>query len=171
MRISLKQLAKVKVEVEENGYVDLINVQTGEVEEHHPTGSRVTITLNNHRVDMYVSANSNGKSKTKISSGVYLDFSKELNVPDLAALFTVHKEQMALHAHAFDHIDELNLYEQRNHRDRVRTEILKQEEKYMKKLMLDEVKRLAKENVDARKPPVTSVIPKSTVLTIGTGKE
>jgi ubiquitin C-terminal hydrolase len=105
---------------------------------------------------------------TQLSTQINLDFSKELNLSELAALFSVLKEQMTLHAHDFDHVDEPNLYSQQAHRLQVYAEVQKQEERYMKKLMLDEVKRIAKENVDSRKPPVTSVIPTKKPLAITT---
>lgn len=159
MKISAKRLEKITITERVTRSYDLINIQTGAVDESITTGKVVSIHLGEHRIDLSVQAQWGGESKTYMYSNVYLDYSKELNVADLAALFTVLKEQMTKNAHIFDHLDLDAINRQQNERAAMRQEIVKEEKKYEKKLMMNEIKRLAKENVDKRKPPVTACLP------------
>lgn len=159
MKISAKRLEKIRITERVTRCFDLINIQTGDVDESITVAKVVSIHLGGHRIDLSVQAQWGGESRTHMYSNVYLDYSKELIVADLAALFSVLKEQMTKNAHIFDHLDLDALNRQQNERAAMRQEIVKEEKKYEKKLMMDEIKRLARENVDNRKPPVTACLP------------
>jgi len=177
MRISKEVLKKVVVEETNNGSIELINVQTGDVEETIETGKRVTIKYDGHCITLYLQAG--GKfdydgnyipQSTQVITQISINFDK-LNVYSLAALFTVYKDVIEKGKHAFDHLNLKNIQRQQYERDEIHQQILKEEKKYEKKLLMDELKRLAKENVDKRKPPVTAALPKLSAPTFETLSE
>jgi len=154
MKKEFKKL--IKVTKKDLQSIELINVKTGAIEDKIVTAKQIILQLNKHYV--CINLNRYNPNKTSINTSIDLDYSKELNILELTVLFTAVKEQLALHSKDFDHLDVANLYEQREHRQTVYNTIKKEEERYTKKLLLDEIKRIAKENVDAKRPPVTSVI-------------
>ena len=158
MKISAKRLEKITISERVTRCYELINIQTGLIDEKITAAKIVSIHLGDHRIDLAVQAQW-GEPRTQMYSNVYLDYSKELIVADLAALFSVLKEQMTKNAHTFDNLDLDSINRQQNERNAMYQQVLKEEKKYANKLVLNEIKRIAKENIDKRKPPVTTYIP------------
>ena len=167
MKVDPKVLRQIGVKEDETRHIELINIQTGEVDERYCISKEYAVFLTrdfvNNRAAVYVRFLPNkrynsDKIETHIQESVRLDFDK-LTIEEIAAIFTVVKQVKEEHAHDFDDFDIDNLYAQQTQRNKMREKVLKEEEKYTNKLLLEEVKRLAKENVDARRPPVTHVIP------------
>lgn len=167
MKVNQKLLNKVTITEKVTATLALIDISTGAVEQEIETGRRITIQLNNHIISLYVKLIFiSGKYKTDIYSENSSLRITEITVPQMAALLHVFKEQQLKYEKIYDNIDYENLLKQADLRREMHAQILKEEEKYTKKLLNEEVKRIAKENVDKRRPPVTSVIPTSTTLAI-----
>lgn len=167
MRIAQTVLKKVVVKENPMGAIELINVQTGEVDERIPTSKQYIIQYDGHQVTLQFNASYD--NKTLARTNVDINF-KKLNIYSLAALFTVYKQVLDEHEHDYDAIDLSNLHRQQDERNAIHEQVIKEEKKYEKQLLMAELKRLAKENVDKRKPPVTAALPK-TVLAIETSEE
>jgi len=163
MRIAEKRLKKVEIKehIPEYYNINLVNVQTGEIERSIPTTKTVKLVLGEHEINILLRATAEEVSKTILTTTLCIRADKEIDVLDLAAFFTVYKQQCVVHAHDFDGLKHVELREEAKRRELIRAEVVKQEEKYAKKLVQDEIKRIAKENIDAKRPPITSMLPKT----------
>lgn len=170
MRISKEVLKKVQVTHRDEQKLDLINVQTGIVEESIVTRRVITLSYKGHKITLTLTAKDYGDCKTYVNTNVFINF-ESLSVYQLAALLTVYKTVYEENKECFDHLDMPNFYRQQKEREAIRQEIIKQEQRYERKLMMDEIKRLAKENVDSRRPPITATLPKTKVIAIETTEE
>ena len=161
MRISKEVLKKISVEEQVTSLISLLNVQTGDVEEEIVTGKTYTIGYKGHRIHLTMSAAYEYVPAIKTRLDIKFD---DISISALAAMFTVYKNIISEHQDDYKDLDLASLYRQRNEREAVREEIMKQEKKYEKKLMMDEIKRLAKENVESRRPPITAALPKPKMI-------
>lgn len=167
MKVNQKLLNKVIITERVTNTLALINISTGAVEQEIETSRRVTIELDRHVISLYVRISDNsGKYKTDIYSDNSSLRITEITVPKMAALLYVFKEQQLKYEKIYDTLDYASLLDQSYLRREMHAQILKEEEKYTKKLLNEEVKRIAKENVDKKRPPVTSIIPTKTTLAI-----
>lgn len=157
MRISKEILKRISVEERVTDTVDLINVQTGDVEEEVTVGKTYVIKYKEHTINLTIRASYSDTPAVSTRLDIKFDL---ISINALAAMFTVYKNILSEHQDDYKEINLHDLYRHRNEREAVREEIVKQEKKYEKKLMMDEVKRLAKENVDSRRPPITAALPK-----------
>lgn len=162
MRISKEVLKKISVEEQISGSVRLINVQTGDVEEEIVVGKTYIIRYKEHTIHLKI--NATYESVYALATRLDINFNS-ISISALAAMFTVYKNVVHDHENDYKDIDLASLYRQRNERELVHEEIIKQEKKYEKKLMMDEIKRLAKENVESRRPPITAALPKPKMIT------
>lgn len=157
MRISKEVLKKISVEEEVSGLIRLINVQTGDVEEDVVTGKMYIIRYKEHSIRLTINATYD--VVPIISTRLNMNFD-DITINELAAMFTIYKNIISEHQNDYKETNLTELYRQQHERHLVREEIIKEEKKYEKKLMMDEIKRLAKENVASRRPPITATLPK-----------
>lgn len=147
----------IKIETYAKNYIRLIDVKTGDIEQEIQTNHNVAIEYMEHRIVMRIYASNTYPNKTGISTNVQLALHKEFDIDEIIALFLEYNNQMELNKDFYNHIDMNNLSRQHNERYQVRDLILKEEEKYKRKLLQAEIKRIAKENVDELRPPVTAI--------------
>lgn len=149
----------VTVETVANTCVELINVQTGAVEQLVQTGHRITLTYNKHSIITTFSANYYDNGSTSIQTNVYLSLANDIVVDDIIKIITVYKDIVALNKDSYNNISCNDLNAQARQRTRIHEQVIKEEEKYKRKILNEEIKRLARENVDAYRPPLTSMLP------------
>jgi hypothetical protein len=164
MRLSKKLLESVKVTSERYSALHLIDIKTGAIETEVETGKRIIFAIDGYRIYLEAVATHTGKTEVR----TYTDFRtlKDFNVMKIAALFTRFEQEKSEYSTIFDGVNTRELREEQDRRALLHRKVLKEEEKYMSKLLNDEIKRIAKENVDAKRPPVTDLIPKGTVTMI-----
>jgi hypothetical protein len=165
MRINKEKVKQVDVQVRDTGLIELINVQTGEVETAIVTSRRYILTYKEHRITIGTSSSYDdlASKRTVVGTDIQLNL-KEIKVYDLAVLFTAYTEKMNEVKNDFDSINYISLQRQSQERWEIYRAVLKEEKKYERQLLNAELKRLAKENVDKRKPPIVSIIPTSSML-------
>jgi len=157
MRISKEILKKMVVEERVSDTIDLIDVQTGDVEEEIIVGRTYIIKYKEHTINLTIRAAYTDGPAVSTRLDIKFDL---ISINALAAMFTVYKNILSEHQDDYKEINLHDLYRHRREREAIHEEIVKQEKKYEKKLMMDEIKRLAKENVDSRRPPITASLPK-----------
>lgn len=165
MKVNQKLLKKVSISERNFRTVDLINIATGEIEKTITVSKQVTVSINDSSVSLMISADGTQVRKTSI----YTEHRIRINTitaPEFAVLLASYKEQLEKHTHDYDALDLPSLYAEQALRTEMRAQVVKEEEKYTRKLLNDEVKMIAKRNVDAKRPPVTSVIPTKITLAI-----
>jgi hypothetical protein len=170
MKLNKTLLNQIKIEEVPSNQIKLINPQTGTVESLVTISKSVRVTLKDHLINIFVQCGYSDTTKTYITVDTRLDMRKEINVNELAALFHAVKEQVEIHKHDFDNMDDMQVREEADKRLVIRNAVLREEQAYEKKLVNAEIKRIAKENVDNRIPPITSFIPNSNVKLIDKGE-
>lgn len=148
--------------------LDLIDIKTGEVEQSVDTDSTISITANHYNfgLRLNISVSYNKPNGTVIHTHLIGVLSAGLPQKVINNVFAEYRRVYSMYEHLYDHINSDQLTREAQQRRDLRQEVVKQEDVYKKKLLRDEMKRLAKENVDALRPPLKDLIPKPTVVAL-----
>ena len=166
MKITKKDKDKVIVTRTQQNFVHLINIKTGEVDSKIPWTKTYYIELGEHYAYVRIEACSSYPGTTTISTNVNIRYRDEKDIKDIVTLLTVLEEHKVANKHLYDSVDLNSLTNEKTHRNSMRELVIKEEQKYTKKLLAKEVQRIAKENIDSRVPPVTDVLLSTTPLEI-----
>lgn len=148
--------------------LDLIDIKTGGVEQSVDTDSTISIEAKHYNfgLRLNISVSYNKPNGTVIHTHLIGVLTTDIPQKVINNVFAEYRRVYSMYEHLYDHINSDQLTREAQQRRDLRHEVVKQEDVYKKKLLRDEMKRLAKENVDALRPPLTSLIPKSKVVAL-----